>query len=129
MSERTREATVRAAEMWRRGCSAGVIAETVERPRSAVIAKLRRLGVKRAGPTPTVTLRPPPTKPQRPKPKPAPAGEPLWLELVALKSGQCRFPRGVNGETRFCGLPTTAPASSWCSAHKLICCPQRDSAQ
>jgi hypothetical protein len=54
------EATARAAEMWRLGYSAGLIAEAVGSTRSAVVAKLRRLGVKRAVQSPSASLSPPP---------------------------------------------------------------------
>jgi hypothetical protein len=98
----SREATARAAEVWRLGYSAGLIAEAVGSTRSAVVAKLRRLGIKRAVQSPSASLRPPPAKPRKPKPKLMLVCEPLWIE--------------------FCGAATRSLSSSWCPAHKLICC-------
>jgi hypothetical protein len=118
------EATARAAEMWRRGYSAGLIAEAVGSTRSAVVAKLRRLGVRRAVRDPTGSLRPPPAKPR--KHKPQPVCEPIWVTFVELNAGMCRYPREVDGAPRFCGAATQSLSSSWCPAHKLICYTQRE---
>jgi hypothetical protein len=120
----SREETVRAAEMWRQGSSAGVIAAALGVSRSAVVAKLRRLGVKRAVLAPTVSPRPPPAKPRKPKPSPPPklVCKPRWIEITELRPGLCRYPRETESGVRFCGGATGSLSSSWCPAHKLICC-------
>ena len=115
------ETTIRAAEMWRRGYSAVVISAALGASRFAVIARLRRFGVKRAVQSPSASLRPPPAKPQKPKPKLV--CEPLWItSLLDLKPGMCRFVRDSDGGIEFCGAATQSLSSSWCPAHKLICC-------
>jgi hypothetical protein len=119
----SREATARAAEMWRLGYSAGLIAEAVGSSRSAVVAKVRRLGVKRAVRDPTVSLRPRPARPRaKPKPKPDLVCNPRWITLPNLKPGMCRFVRDGDGVVEFCGAATQSLSSPWCPAHKLICC-------
>ena len=62
-------ARARTAEMWRRSQSASVIAEADGSTRSAVVARLRRLGARCAVRAPTVSPRPPPAQPRKPKPK------------------------------------------------------------
>jgi hypothetical protein len=117
----SKEARARAAEMWRRSQSAGVIAEGVGPARSAVVAKLRRFGVRRAVQSPGASLRPQPAKPRKPKLKLV--CEPLWItSLLDLKPGMCRFARDGDGRVEFCGAATQSLSSSWCPAHKLICC-------
>jgi hypothetical protein len=120
----SREATARAAEMGRLGYSAGLIADAVGSTRSAVVAKLRRLGVKRAVPAPTVSLRAPPAKPCKTKPSPPPklVCRPPWIEITELRPGVCRYPRETESGVRFCGGATGSLSSSWCPAHKRICC-------
>jgi hypothetical protein len=120
----SREKTVRTAEMWRQGSSAGVIAAAPGVSRSAVVAKLRRLGVKRAVPAPTVSLRAPPAKPRKTKPSPPPklVCRPPWIEITELHSGVCRYARETESGVRFCGGTTGSLSSSWCPAHKRICC-------
>jgi hypothetical protein len=117
----SREATARAAEMWRVGYSAGLIAKAVGSTRSAVVATLRRLRVKRAVQSPNASLRPPSAKPRKPKLKLV--CEPLWItSLLDLKPGMCRFVRDGGGGVEFCGAATLSLSSSWCPVHKLICC-------
>jgi hypothetical protein len=48
--------------------------------------------------------------------------EPIWVGIVDLKSGMCRFVRDGDGGVEFCGAATQSLSSSWCPAHKLICC-------
>ena len=114
----SRETTV-AAEMWRQGSSAGVIAAALGVSRSAVVAKLRRLGVKRAVQSPSASLRLPPAKPRKPKL----VCKPLWItSLLDLEPGMGRTARNGDGGVEFCGAATQSLSSSWCPAHKLICC-------
>jgi hypothetical protein len=115
----SRETTVRAAEM-RQGSSAGVIAAMIGASRDAVVAKLRRLGVKRAVPAPTVSLPAPRTK--RPSPLLKPVCKPRLIEITELHPGVCRYPRETESGVRFCRGATGSLSSSWCPAHKLICC-------
>jgi hypothetical protein len=125
------EATARAAEMWRRGYSAGLIAEAVGSTRSAVVAKLRRLGVRRAVRDPTGSLRPPPAKPR--KHKPQPVCEPIWVTFVELNAGMCRYPREVDGAPRFCypqreARPGATPVPRQASAQRSDAHPPRPAA-
>jgi hypothetical protein len=116
----------RAAELWREGHSAGEIAKIVGASRSAVIGKLRRLGVTRAVRSPSVSLRPasPTPSPRKTKPSPPPklVGKPRWMEITELRAGVCRYPRETESGVRFCGGATGSLSSSWCPAHKRICC-------
>jgi hypothetical protein len=122
----THDATVQAAGLWRSGASAGIIAEAIGATRSSVVAKLRRLGVRRAVAKPIVSLLPPP-KPKAASEAPAPPLEPLWVSIVALERGMCRYVSD-EGEARFCGLPAL-PGSSWCQTHHRVVCVQREAAR
>ena len=48
--------------------------------------------------------------------------EPLWVGIVELKPGMCRYLRDGDGGVEFCGAATQSLSSSWCPAYKLICC-------
>ena len=48
--------------------------------------------------------------------------EPIWVGIVELKPGMCRYLRDGDGGIEFCGAATQSLSSSWCPAHKLICC-------
>ena len=114
----SRETTIRAAEMWRRGDSAGVISAALGVSRSAVIARLRRLGVTRAVRDPSASLRPP-AKPRKPKTAQRPKPSPLWLSFAELPARACRYPNEFDGETRFCAAPTPW-GSRYCAAHRAL---------
>ena len=49
----------------------------------------------------------------------APRGS-LWVGLVALEYGMCRFPRDGGAGVEFCGAPVF-PGSSWCKEHHRLC--------
>lgn len=108
----------RAAELWRNGHSAGKIAKTVGASRSAVIGKLRRLGVTRAVRSPSLSLRSP-AKPRDPKPASPPKPSPLWLSFAELPARACRYPNEFNGEMRFCAAPTPW-GSPYCRGHRQL---------
>jgi hypothetical protein len=48
--------------------------------------------------------------------------EPIWVGIVELKPGMCRYLRDGDGGVEFCGAATRSLSLSWCPAHKLICC-------
>ena len=58
----------------------------------------------------------------KPSPLPKLACNPRWIEITELRPGVCRFNAEVDGSPRFCGAATQSFSSSWCPAHKLICC-------
>ncbi len=126
----TREAKIRAADSWRQGISAGLIAAKLEASRRAVVAKLRRMGMTRANQAqPSFSFLPPPSANPRAKPKP---GQPKpaqdqspWIPFGALAPRACRFPRGEGAEMRFCGAAAEWP-SRYCKAHKDICSSTRE---
>jgi hypothetical protein len=49
----------------------------------------------------------------------APRGS-LWVGVVALESGMCRFPRDGAAGVEYCGAPVF-PGSSWCPEHHRLC--------
>lgn len=114
--------------MWEEGCSAGVIARTVKRSRSAVIGKLYRLGVTRSGANPTKSTRPPRVVKvcvRLPKPAPLPkidrskalGLEPLGTSAFAER-GCCKF-MAMDWD-RCCGREVTTQKARYCDAHRAI---------
>jgi hypothetical protein len=117
-----RAASIEAADMWRAGNSASLIAARLETSRSSVVARLHRMGVRREGQAP---LRPSPAKLKPRQPTPARRDESLWLAFDELRIRACRFPKGEGKDLRFCGAAAEWP-SPYCPTHKEICCPKRE---
>jgi hypothetical protein len=123
MTEWPQEKADQAEALWRKGYSAGWIAARLGMSRSAVAGKIDRLGLKRdSAPRVTRLARPTPAA-SKPKPKIEP---PIWISLVELERGMCRFPRD---DGLYCGARTHAFSSSWCELHrKRVCAPQKETA-
>ena len=100
--------------------SASEIAASLGVPRSAVVGKVHRLGLKmpRDKKQAAAAMRRPESRRSRyyegstPRPANAPV-EFLGITLMELKDGQCKFPRGENAPFLFCGRPQQ-PGSSYC---------------
>lgn len=129
-------------KLWDAQLSAGEIAKIMGVTRNTICGKIHRMGLKRpfkkktarkakkvARPSDSALVK----KPRRPVVKPEPyvvqppaAVEPRNIDLIDLRSNDCRFPYGGdNGEPiTFCGHPK-APGTSWCAAHfKIVFAPR-----
>jgi hypothetical protein len=114
----------RAAALWKQGRSASTIAAELNVARGAVMGRLARLGLLRTERELPPRASTPATKPAPPtKPKP----EPLWLALVDLDPGMCRYPRDTPEGVKFCALPTGGPKAVWCAGHRPRCVVSRPS--
>jgi hypothetical protein len=114
----------RAAALWKQGRSASTIAAELNVARGAVMGRLARLGLLRT----QRELPPPASKPAtKPTPPTKPKPEPLWLALVDLDPGMCRYPRDTPEGVKFCALPTGGPKAVWCAGHASLCLVSRPS--
>lgn len=131
----------RASELWLAGFTGGEIGRRLGLSRSAIMGKLRRLGLLRNDRRPRVPMRraaqlqaipvpkpaprkvprkrntrplPPPEPYQAPPPPPVP---PIGsFNLLDLRHNSCRWPEGDGPIYVFCGRPQ-ASQSSYCEEH------------
>ncbi|UQR66188.1 GcrA family cell cycle regulator [Bradyrhizobium sp. C-145] len=114
------ETTLR--HMFNAGASAALIADAVEKTRSAVCGKIKRLKLHReSGPIMTRYTSKPHKKPT-PAPLPKFITEPATqpVSILAAKRHHCRAvldQRDPNGLAMFCGARKVA-GSPWCAKHK-----------
>ena len=121
----TEERVQRLTELFNAGLSSGLIAIELQTTRNAVIGKLNRLHLHRAGAQPAFRreLQHPRHKPkpklQLPQPQPqSQSDSPITLE--DLQAHQCRWPLTDDPRNQlFCGKPKTT-ASSYCECHAII---------
>ena len=121
----TREQLDQARDLWVAGKTATHISGIVNRSRSAVVGKMKRLGLLRRNVPPVETVKHAATNVKKPTMEPAPAEQPVVSSLnpvllTDLKSHQCRAILGDVGSDGFawyCGDPK-AEGSSWCAFHR-----------
>lgn len=115
--------------MFTAGASAALIADAVEKTRSAVCGKIKRLNLHRDS-GPILTRSPPSHKKTPPMPLPQFIVEAVSnpVSILRAKKHHCRAvldQRDPDGRAMFCGAPKV-PGSSWCLTHKrkftVTCC-------
>lgn len=113
----TAETTLR--KMFGAGASASVIADAINKTRSAVCGKISRLNLRRES-KPILTKAPPRQTPRRAIPEFVADAVSRPVSILDVKDHQCRAPldqRDPNGLAMFCGA-RKVPGSSWCARHK-----------
>jgi len=121
----TRAQLEQAREMWVAGKTATQIAAIVGKSRSAVVGKMKRLGVLERATPPVKTVKRVATNVKKLTQEPDPLPPPVFVSLKPvllqnLKSHHCRAilgDVGMDGFAWYCGDPR-AEGSSYCSHHR-----------
>lgn len=132
--EWTKEANDLLTQLWSDGLSAGLIGAKFGLTRSAILGRVFRMGLTKRRDSPT------PTRPRVPKWRKRPTYSPrqAWLapvdfigpmpssdwcanpvDLVDIKTNQCRWVVGEPKDFKFCG-DSTMDGCSYCERHRRV---------